>query len=91
MRTLISGRALASSCYSMVEGAKNLMALGVKLEDVCHMGDREATLILEAEMQSLAPFVNAATKIAGNRVVLCGGVMEHHVAELLPILKKYVK
>ena len=54
------------------------------------MGDAAAGEILENEMGALAFLIDATCKLAGNRVNLCGGVMEHHSDVLIPILRGYV-
>lgn len=53
-----------------------------------HAGIKEAADILQKEMRNLATFLDHAFPLGG-KLLLCGGVMEHNHAILIPMLEEY--
>ena len=72
------------------KSVSEIAALSTAVFAAYRMGDSVAREILEGEMRELAPFIMSAAREGGPRVILCGGIMEHHADTLLPILRTYV-
>ncbi|MBQ8310784.1 MAG: XRE family transcriptional regulator [Clostridia bacterium] len=81
--------ACVHTCFA-VKSVSEIAALSTAVFAAHRVGDATATEILENEMRALAPFIEATCRASGRRMIVCGGVMEHHSHVLLPMLRKYV-
>ena len=70
--------------------APDIAELSTVVFDGYYAGSKEAADILHKEMKTLATFLDHAFP-QGGKLVLCGGVMEHNHAILIPMLEEYCK
>ena len=68
--------------------APDIAQLSTVVFDGYYAGVKEASDILQKEMKNLAIFLDHAFP-NGGKLVLCGGVMEHNHAILIPMLEEY--